>query len=185
MIRDARPDDAAVLAGIYNHYIEYTPATFEEQILGPDEFLLRMTAVESQGLPWLVAESGGEVLGYAYAGRWRERSAYRYSVESTVYLAPDRTGDGWGARLYRELFQRLEQLGLHAVIGGITLPNAASVALHEKMGMVKVAHFPQVGFKRGQWLDVGYWQLCFGTATPLEPARSGPASRRSGEPATR
>ena len=82
-------------------------------------------------------------------------------MESTVYLSPGATGGGWGSGLYRELFSRLEQLGLHAVIGGITLPNDASVALHEKMGMVKVAHFPQVGFKQGRWLDVGYWQLCF------------------------
>ena len=161
MIRDAVDRDADALARIYNHYIEHSPATFEEILLDAEAFRGRMAAVSEQGLPWLVAEEGVELIGYAYASRWRERSAYRFSVESTVYLAPYCSGGGWGTRLYTELFDRLEALGLHAVIGGITLPNPSSVALHEKMGMEKVAHFPEVGFKQGQWLDVGYWQLCF------------------------
>ena len=162
MIRDTLAADGAALARIYNHYIQHTAATFEEISLGAEDFHARLASVQARGLPWLVAESDdGEIIGYAYASPWRERSAYRYSVESTVYLAPERTGDGWGTRLYRELFRRLQKQGLHAVIGGITLPNPASVALHERLGMVKVAHFPEVGFKQGQWLDVGYWQLRF------------------------
>lgn len=161
MIRDAVPADAAALADIYNYYIEHSPVTFEEILIDTDTLLGRMAAISEQGLPWLVAESQGQIVGYAYAASWRERSAYRYSVESTVYIAQGHSGGGWGTRLYTELFQRIESLGLHAVIGGITLPNPASVALHEKMGMVKVAHFPEVGFKQGEWLDVGYWQLCF------------------------
>jgi len=167
MIRDATLTDAVALNEIYNHYIAHTAATFEETLLDSEEFALRMSSVAEQGLPWLVAEEDGELLGYAYANRWRERSAYRFSVESTVYLAPDALGGGWGTRLYVALFGRLEAQGLHAVIGGITLPNAASVALHEKMGMEKVAHFPEVGFKQGQWLDVGYWQRNF-AVTPRQ-----------------
>ena len=119
------------------------------------EMQARMSAVAELGYPWLVAEADDAVVGYAYANRWRERSAYRFSVESTVYLAQHASGRG----LYQALFDELRQRDVHVVIGGITLPNPASVALHEKMGMRKVAEFPEVGFKQGQWLDVGYWQL--------------------------
>ena len=161
MIRSAKPADCEKLAEIYNHYIRHSIATFEEQELAAGDMRARMQRVADLGYPWLVAEQGGTICAYAYANRWRERSAYRFSVESTVYVAPDASGGGWGTRLYSALFEQLRELGVHAVIGGITLPNPASVALHEKMGMRKVAEFPEVGFKQGQWLDVGYWQLTF------------------------
>ena len=96
MIRDAVDRDAEALARIYNYYIEHSPATFEETLLDVEAFRGRMAAVREQGLPWLVAEEGEALIGYAYASRWRERSAYRFSVESTVYLAPDCSGGGWG-----------------------------------------------------------------------------------------
>jgi phosphinothricin acetyltransferase len=160
-IRDVCDADAEALVDIYNHYIRHTAATFEERVLEPAEFRQRIADVVGLGLPWLVAEKTGERIGYAYANRWRERSAYRFSVETTVYLHPGHTGGGWGTALYRALFARLRRGGLHAAIGGITLPNPASVALHESLGMRQVAHFPQVGFKQGRWLDVGYWQICF------------------------
>lgn len=159
MIRPVRNEDALQLAEIYNYYIEHTVATFEEVPLDAEDLRARMDLVAGRGLPWLVAERAGAVAGYCYAGPWRERSAYRYSVESTVYLAPACTGEGLGTQLYATLFARLRQLSVHVVMGGITLPNAASVALHEKMGMKQVAHFPEVGYKDGRWLDVGYWQL--------------------------
>ena len=159
MIRPAVPADAEALVLIYNHYIRNSAATFEEEELTTADMQARMEKVEELELPWLVAEDGGELIGYAYANQWRERSAYRYSVESTVYLAHNVTGGGWGTRLYSALFDELRALEVHAVIGGITLPNPASVALHQKMGMRKVAEFPEVGFKQGQWLDVGYWQI--------------------------
>ena len=117
-----------------------------------------MRAVLSGGLPWLVAEQDGRVLGYAYAGPWKSRAAYRFAVEVTVYLAPGFTRRGWGTRLCEELFARLRERGVHTVVGGIALPNDASVALHERLGMVKVAHFREIGFKLGRWIDVGYWQ---------------------------
>lgn len=160
-IRDARDGDAESLAAIYNHYVQHSAATFEERSVDAAELRYRMADVRDLGLPWLVAEAGDALVGYAYANRWRERSAYRYSVETTVYLAPGQTGAGWGTALYEELFARLRAAGLHAAIGGITLPNPASVALHEKLGMRQVARFPEVGYKQGQWLDVGYWQICF------------------------
>ena len=158
MIRDALPDDAAAIAAIYNHYIEHTVVTFEEATIPPAEVQRRIDARQAMGLPWLVAAPDDEVAGYAYASRWKERSAYRNSVEVTVYLHKDAGGRGLGTRLYRALFERLRERGAHAAIGGIVLPNPASVALHEKMGMEKVAHFKEVGYKFGRWLDVGYWQ---------------------------
>src|SRR4029450_10891594 len=108
--------------------------------------------------PCLVAESGAGVVGYAYATKWKARSAYRFSVETTVYLAAGLGRRGLGSRLYEELFRVLKEKGVHAAIGGIALPNDASVALHEKFGMRKVAHFEQVGFKFGKWVDVAYWE---------------------------
>lgn len=160
-IRDVRDSDAEALVVIYNHYIEHSAATFEEQRVDTEAFRRRIADVLALGYPWLVAEEAGELTGYAYASRWRERSAYRFSVETTVYLAPDRVGGGRGTALYRVLFERLRAQGVHTAIGGITLPNPASVALHEKLGMRQVARFPEVGYKQGQWLDVGYWQICF------------------------
>ncbi len=159
MIRAVKGEDAAAIAAIYNHYIRHSVATFEEEELGAAEMNARMADVAAAGYPWLVAEQDGELIGYAYASRWKARAAYRYSVEVSVYLHPEYGGGGWGTRLYSELFSQLRALGVHVMIGGITLPNPASVALHEKMGMRKVAHFPEVGNKQGRWLDVGYWQL--------------------------
>jgi phosphinothricin acetyltransferase len=121
----------------------------------------RLAAVEAAGLPWLVGEQEGAVVGYACATPWKGRSAYRFTVEVSVYLDPSCTGRGWGTRLYERLFERLARRGIHAAIGGIALPNDASVALHEKLGMAKVAHFRETGFKLGRWIDVGYWQRLF------------------------
>ena len=158
-VRVAEPADAAALAAIYNHYVRETVVTFEEEPVAPAEMARRVESVRATGLPWLVAEDDGRVVGYAYATAWRPRSGYRFSVEVTVYVAPDLGGRGIGSRLYGELFPRLAEGGIHAVNGGIALPNAASVALHEKLGLRKVAHFEQVGRKLGRWVDVGYWQL--------------------------
>jgi len=162
VIRPATPQDAADLAAIYNPYIEKTIITFEEQAITPADIAQRVTEVQSAELPWLVAEIGGRVVGYAYASKWKGRCAYRYSVESTVYLNESQTGKGLGTQLYRALLNELAGRKIHAVIGGIALPNEASVKLHERLGFKKVAHFPEVGFKFGRWVDVGYWQLTSG-----------------------
>lgn len=113
----------------------------------------------SASLPWYVEEQDGEILGYAYATPWRVRSAYRFSVESTVYVAASHAGKGIGKRLYQTLIADLRQRGIHVVLGGIAQPNVASVALHESLGFEKVAHFKDVGRKFEQWVDVGYWEL--------------------------
>ncbi|KZY72856.1 phosphinothricin acetyltransferase, partial [Oleiphilus sp. HI0065] len=109
-------------------------------------------------LPWLVAEIDGRVIGYAYAAPWRERSAYRHSVEVSVYLEQKIALRGVGSLLYSALFEALEASDVHVALAGIALPNDRSIALHEKFEMKKVAHLSQVGRKFDQWIDVGYWQ---------------------------
>lgn len=158
MIRQATTADAAAIVAIYNHYVVNTSVTFEEQAVSVEHMAERIKQVQNDDLPWLVLEQNGEVLGYAYATKWRVRSAYRFSVESTVYVKANMTSQGIGSQLYQQLLAELKALGLHLVIGGITLPNEKSVALHEKLGFEKCGHFQQVGFKFEQWRDVGYWQ---------------------------
>ena len=157
-IRAATADDGTALAHIYNHYIANTVVTFEETAVSAADMTTRVAEVTAAKLPWLVAHGSEGVNGFADASRWKGRCAYRYSVETTVYLEPSAVGRGLGTALYAALIARLEQLGCHAMIGGIALPNEPSVALHEKFGMRKVAQFAEVGFKFGRWVDVGYWQ---------------------------
>ncbi|WP_337879538.1 arsinothricin resistance N-acetyltransferase ArsN1 family B [Rheinheimera sp.] len=157
-LRNAAARDAAAIAAIYNHYVLNTSVTFEEEQVNEAQMTERIAEVQQAGFPWLVLLEQGEVLGYAYASPWRLRSAYRFSAESTVYLKADLSGRGYGSQLYMALLARLKELGFRTVMGGITLPNRQSVQLHEKCGFAKVAHFSQVGYKFGQWLDVGYWQ---------------------------
>ena len=157
-IRSASPADAEALATIYNPYLEETIVTFEEEPVAVADMASRIEESRSSELPWLVAECGGRVVGYAHAGKWKGRCAYRYAVEISAYIARSHHGMGIGFLLYTELFRILREQGIHTVIGGIALPNPASVALHEKFGLRKVAHFHEVGFKFGQWVDVGYWQ---------------------------
>lgn len=159
MIRNAIRNDAAAIVAIYNHFIVNTAITFEEQAITESDMAQRIADVQDGDLPWLVAEHDGAVVGYAYATKWRVRHAYRFSVESTVYLAPSSAGKGIGRLLYTALIKRLSEQGYHLVIGGIALPNPASVALHEALGFQKVAEFKDVGFKFGRWVDVGYWQM--------------------------
>lgn len=173
-IRSATPRDASAICDIYNHYVLETRVTFEERPVAVEEMQRRISenrsaalaepSIENSpgaltGLPWLAAEEGRRVVGYAYATKWRPRSAYRFSVESTVYVDKDCPGRGVGSRLYEALLRELRDRNLHSVLGGIALPNPASVALHEKFGFHQVAHFRQVGWKLGAWVDVGYWQL--------------------------
>jgi L-amino acid N-acyltransferase YncA len=158
MIRAATASDADAIARIYNHYITNTIVTFEEDPISSADMASRLAEVTAASLPWIVVEQDGEVFGYAYATKWKGRCAYRFSVESTIYLAPGATGKGFGTTLYERLVAILREGSTHVVIGGIALPNAASVALHERLGFEKVAHFREVGFKFEKWIDVGYWQ---------------------------
>jgi L-amino acid N-acyltransferase YncA len=159
VIRSATANDSEALARIYNYYVRETIVTFEEEEISSQQMAARIEDVAGAALPWLLAEDQGVIVGYASASKWKVRSAYRFSVETTIYLDPERFGKGIGTRLYRELLSLLRPRSIHSVIGGIALPNAASVALHESLGFAKVAHFKEVGFKFGRWVDVGYWQL--------------------------
>jgi len=119
----------------------------------------RVAAVLQDGLPWFVVERDGRVVGYAYAARWHKRAAYRRSVEITIYLSHDAQAQGLGSFLYRHLLDELESTSIHTIIGVIALPNPSSVALHAKFGMKKVGHLSEVGYKFGEWVDVGYWEM--------------------------
>ena len=162
MIRKIQPSDITDVTSIYNHYITNTIVTFEETPVSPEEMRNRVDKVTASDLPWLVAIDGKQIAGYAYASLWHQRSAYRHSLEITVYLSPEHRSKGWGTRLYAELFNSLESRDVHVVIGGIALPNPESIALHEKFGLEKVAHYREVGYKFGKWIDVGYWQKVLG-----------------------
>ena len=157
--REATPADAAAVAAIYNVHVRGTIATFELDDVDAGEMGRRIADVQARGLPWLVAEERGRILGYAYAGPWKPRAAYARTVETSIYLDAAACGRGLGKRLYADLLERLRTRGMHVAIGGVSLPNAVSVALHEALGFAYVGSFREVGFKLGRWIDVGYWQL--------------------------
>ena len=159
VVRDARSGDAARVAEIFNHYVLRTCATFEVDPVSVADMAARMAEVQKANLPWLVAEQSEGLVGYAYASKWKPRFGYRFCVESTIYLDPERRGNGIGRKLYAMLLDTLWSRDIHAVIGGITLPNDVSIALHERLGFYKAGHLEQVGFKHGKRIDVGLWQL--------------------------
>ena len=158
MIRDIRVNDAQWICEIYNYYVLNTIFTFEETEVSKEDMGIRIERT-IQKLPWIVYEVNGEILGYAYASEWKSRCAYKNSLETTVYLKPDESGIGIGSVLYSKLINRLKSMNYHALIGGISLPNEASIALHEKYGFEKIGQFREVGYKFEKWIDVGYWEL--------------------------
>lgn len=158
MIRACRADDAAAIAEIYNRYVRDTVITFEETPVSAAEMASRIADFGAR-YPWLVAEEDGAVAAWSYATAWKTRSAYRFSVETTVYVAASHHGRGIGTAIYKALIAELKTLKVHSVVGGIALPNPASIALHEKLGFKKIAQFAEVGRKFDRWVDVGYWQL--------------------------
>ena len=160
MIRKATPEDSGQIVKIYNYYVETSLVTFEEQVVSEIDFKKRIEDILTD-YPYLVYEINGVILGYAYAGIFRTRVAYRYSSESSVYVHKDHFKKGIASALYEELLKEMKAAGLKSAIGGITLPNEGSVILHEKFGFKKIAHFEKVGYKFDQWLDVGFWQLMF------------------------
>ncbi len=158
-VRQVRREDAARIAAIYNPYILTTCITFEEQAVSGDEMQRRIATTLKEEMPWLVCEDNDEIVGYAYAHQWSARSAYRYSVEPSVYVAKDTTGHGVGKMLYQALLDELRQRSKRNVVGVIALPNNASIRLHEALGFKKVGELADVGYKQGRWCSVGFWQL--------------------------
>jgi L-amino acid N-acyltransferase YncA len=143
MVRDALESDGEALAAIYNPYITDGVISFEYDAVEGEEMARRIQRV-TERYPWIVYESDGQIKGYAYASRWKERAAYHYCAETTVYLRQEQVGKGIGTLLYTELLRRLPNHDVKIAIGCIALPNDASVALHEKLGFEKVGHFPEV-----------------------------------------
>jgi len=170
-LRAATPDDAAAIARIYAPFVTGSAVSFETE--PPGEAAIR-ARIESGGelYPWLVGEAeDGTVLGYAYAARFRDRPAYRFTVETSVYLRSGAAGRGLGRQLYEPLLAMLESQGFTQAIAAITLPNEASVRLHERLGFERAGIYRQVGWKLGAWYDVGLWQRALATAgtPPVEP----------------
>lgn len=165
-IRPARVDDAGAMLSIYAPIVESTTISFELQPPSADEFAARIAKV-SHAWIWLVAEHDGDVVGYAYGSQHRERPAYRYSTETSAYVAPAARGQGVGRRLYEALLPQLAARGYCHAYAGIAMPNAASVALHEAVGFRPVGRFPSVGRKFGAWHDVAWFHRAL-RAEPLE-----------------
>lgn len=167
-IRDADPErDGAACAAIYAPHVEGSPVSFEERAPGAAELTARIARYGASHA-WLVAERGGEVVGYAYATAFNERPAYRWSASVSVYVAEAARGEGVGRALYEALFARLCERGFRMACAGITLPNEASVGLHEALGFEPTGINREIGFKEGAWRDVGWFQL------ELAPAPDGP-----------
>lgn len=163
-------DDARAIAEIYAPYVRETIISFETEPPDAAEMAQRIHRIGKQ-YPWLAASSGGEVSGYAYACENRSRLAYRWSVDVAVYLSASAQRAGIGRGLYRRLFAFLRAQGYVNAFAGISLPNAASVGLHEAMGFTLIGVYRNVGYKRGAWRDVGWWQLALQDppAQPKEP----------------
>jgi phosphinothricin acetyltransferase len=156
IIRLARETDAEPVRAIYAPLVRETAVSFEWQPPSVQEMGRRIASTLT-GHPWLVCEDGRTVVGYAYAGPFRSRPSYQWTVEVTVYVHPDHRGRGVGRRLYRSLLECLRIQGYHTAIAAIALPNAASVRLHEALGFRPVGVFPSTGFKLGRWHDTQWW----------------------------
>jgi phosphinothricin acetyltransferase len=169
LIRPADPArDAAACAAIYAPHVEDGAVSFEQRAPIPDEMAARIEKVQATH-PWLVAESGGGAIGYAYACQYMERAAYRWAASVSVYVAIEHRGKGLGRALYEDLFARLRAQRFQVACAGITLPNEASVALHESLGFEAVGISSRVGWKAGAWRDVGWWQRELAPAGPGIP----------------
>jgi phosphinothricin acetyltransferase len=170
-IRFAAPGDAEQIASIYAPFVLHTPVSFEETPPDADEIRARMARLRGRW-PWLVAADADRVLGYAYASEHRARPAYRWAVDTTVYVDEHARRGGIGRSLYRELLRILTRQGFCAAYAGIALPNDASVGLHTAVGFEFVAVYPAVGFKLGRWHDVSWWRRALNepSGLPVDPA---------------
>ncbi len=173
-IRLATTGDAAAVAGIYAPYCEGSAVSFEQVAPAAEEMAQRIATVIAQR-PWIVLEDDGAVVGYAYAGLHNERWAYRWSVNTAIYISRTHQRRGAGRALYSALFDLLRRLGYYRAIAGITLPNPASVGLHEAMGFELVGVYGDIGYKLGAWRDVAWYQA---SIQPVPSRTSGAACDR-------
>lgn len=181
MLRLATPGDAAGIRGVYAPYVRTTSITFEESVPGRAEIRDRIEAKQPT-YPWFVCELDGEISGYAYAGSLRKRAAYRWVVETSVYVRASAEGAGVGRALYTLLLDVLERQGFHDAYAVITVPNPRSIDFHERMGFERAVRFPSMGFKQAAWHDVEWWRrpLADRESTPEEPLSVDEVKRRSG-----
>jgi phosphinothricin acetyltransferase len=168
MIRLANPSDAVGILAIYAPYIRNTSITFETVVPAVADFANRIRS-GLETWPWLVYEKDGQVVGYAYASQYRERLAYQWSIECSVYVHDDHFRSNIASELYKTLFAFLRIQGFTTVYAVINLPNERSVAFHEKMGFTYFATYHKVGYKLGQWKNVGWWQLQLNEYIPEPP----------------
>lgn len=174
MIRPATPADAAEIQAIYAHHVAHGTGTFEEAAPSVEATARRIAEVLDRGLPYLVAQEAGRIIGFAYASPFRLRSAYRYCAEDSVYVAPDRQGQGLGRRLLEALVVACEAMGLRqliAVIGDST--NAGSVGVHRACGFAMIGAATGVGFKHDRFLDIVFMQKALNGGTETTPDWSG------------
>lgn len=157
-IRPVRPEDMAALTRLYNYYVSHTAITFETAEITIEEMARRMADI-TQDYPYLVCELHGQPVGYAYAHRWKPRTAYAHTAEVTIYLDHTAVGRGLGHRLLDRLIAECRHTDIHVLVACITQGNEASIALHRKMGFTTISTFHEVGIKFGQWLDVTDMQL--------------------------
>ncbi|MET0241809.1 MAG: N-acetyltransferase family protein [Sphingobium sp.] len=169
-LRRVRTDDAPAIAAIYAPYVRDTVISFETEPPTAEVMAGRIAAILDAGLPYIAALGpDGAILGYAYAGRFHPRHAYRYTIEPTVYLAGEARGGGIGTQLYAALFAILEELGYRQAVALVTLPNPASVALHVRHGFRHSGTHEEVGRKFGEWIDVGLFQRAIGKGADDAP----------------
>lgn len=158
MIKNVTQQDIKQICEIYNHYVENTVITFEEERVSLAEMKRRVNQI-SASYPFIVYKDNANVIGYAYASKFRKKSAYRFTVESTIYLAPESRKKGIGTKLYRSLIDKIKDYNFHAIIGVITIPNKGSQKLHKNLGFERVARLSEAGYKFDKWIDVEYWEL--------------------------
>jgi phosphinothricin acetyltransferase len=168
--------DGAACAEIYAPFVRETAISFEDEPPDAEEIARRITELSTR-FPWLVAEDDGLVIGYAYASPHRQRAAYRWAADVAVYVAPGRRRMGQGRALYEALLGLLRRQGVRMACAGITLPNPASVALHEAVGFQPVGIYRRIGWKAGAWHDVGWWQLELLAPNGEAPREPGPPAR--------
>lgn len=174
IIRDATPEDAAAVAAIYAHHVVHGTGSFEASPPSCEQMRERMATVADRGLPWLVAEADGRVVGYAYIGVYRPREGYRWTAEDTVYVAPGDEGRGVGAALLGEALDRVRSLGIRQVIAVVgDSGNSASIALHRRFGFEIRGVLEMVGFKHGRWLDSVVMQLTLDPSDEAPQAGTG------------
>lgn len=171
-VRPATPEDASAIADIYRPYVEAATISFETEAPDADEMRRRMLASDGH-FPWLVVTEGEAetVIGYAYAGMFRDRPAYQYTVETSVYLEHAAQGKGYGRQLYDALIDTARAQGFAHAVSVITLPNDWLIRLNESVGFKRTGVLRELGYKNGRWIDVGFWQCELNDATipPKEP----------------